>query len=285
LDKTKLREIMRQRLSMDQKAMQSQPGAVQNSAGMTSAPEAVGASSLSMSTNNLQYGGGGGGAGGSGQQSFDSKDAAAETTPQFKPRSHYAQPYYQSTGNNQQQMMGGSGGMQNPMGQSYGRNSLTPESRKPSIADHHGPSHVQQQQYGYGASNASAAGPPPPLPPSSRMSNVANDQYPGTGNQQNSVYGGGGGGPRRSFGQNGGVRQLPTRQSLVDRSPSRAANNYRDDEGAVGPPLQRDNGARYGRGHNQYDTGGVEDETDPALLRRNTKYVNRESLYSFQQVY
>lgn len=270
MEKGRLREIMKHQL--EQNAMQSQPVPTQYSAGMASAPNAVGASSLSMSTSNLQYGGGGGS--GSGQQSFDFKDAA-ETTPQFKPRSHYAQPYYQSLGNNQQQMMGGSGG------QMYGRNSLTPETRKPSIGDQYN-SHPQQQQYGFGAGNTSA-GPPPPLPPSSRMSNIANDQYPSASYQQNPMYGGGG--PRRSFGQNGSVRQQPGRQSLIDRSSSYAANNYRNDDGAGAGPQYYDNGTRFNRSHNQFDSGGAEDETDPSLLRRNTKYVNRESMYSFQQVH
>lgn len=294
-------------MSIDQKAAMLPPMmSMQQSVGSLSPPDLpADASSSSLSANNQMFTGGGG------PMPFDSKDPT-ETTPQFKPRSHYAQPYYQSTSGGQQQQQqqqsmspggGGGGNMQNAMGQSYPRNSLTPETRQNSMGDHHlhHPSHQQQQQQQMGYNQTNAAGAqPPPLPPSSRMSNnVANNnmnsnmnnnnmnnvnsndnQYPGAGNAPGPMYGGG---PRRSFGQNGiGGGPPGTRQSLIDRSST--SGYMRQDDSGAGPQPHRD--SRLYR-QNQYDGGGgsMDDEsTDPSLPRRNTKYVNRESLYSFQQV-
>lgn len=277
---------------------------MQQSVGSISPPDVpADAPSSSLSANNLLFSGGGGSGGG--PLPFDSKDST-ETTPQFKPRSHYAQPYYQSTSGGQQQqqqpsmsLSGGGGNVQNPMGQSYPRNSLTPETRQNSMGDHlHHPSH-QQQQIGYNQSNAAGAQPPPPPPPSRMSNNVANNniinsnnninindnQYPGASNMQGPMYGGGGG-PRRSFGQNGiGGGPPGARQSLIDRSSTSHAAYVRQDDSGNGPQPHRD--SRVYR-QNQYDSGGggsMDDESaDPSLPRRNTKYVNRESLYSFQQV-
>lgn len=264
-------------MSIDQKAAMLPPVTnTQHSGGPAPLPEPTDAPS--SSTANLMYN-----SGGSGQQSFDSKDVA-ETTPQFKPRSHYAQPYYQSTSNNhgpQQQQLPTTS--QNPIGQTYARNSLTPERRQSSLTDslHH------QPQHGYNQNSTVAQPPPPPC----RM-NSNSEQYPGPGNVQNAPsYGAGGN--RRSLGQNGGARH-----SLADRSgnPSHAVY-YRNDDGgagggnggtgvggaAGGGSQRRDSNGRLHRDYRQYDGTG-EDDTDPSVLRRNTKYVNRESLYSFQQV-
>lgn len=258
LEKTRLREILKQRMSIDQKNLM----AMQHSAGPALPPETGDASSLTMSMSNLMFNSGG-------QSTHDSKDAA-ETTPQFKPRSHYAQPYYQSTagGSNQQPTTSGGSG-QNSMGQatSYGRNSVTMETRQNSLVENH---------YNSGYNQNKSPTPPPLLP--NRMHNTNNDQYQGGGNSQSSMYGGGN---RRSYGLNsgggggggGGPPAVAPRQSQIDR-PSR-----RNDEGGG---LQYRDSRVYGPG--QYDGGGVDDDTESSVLRRNTKYVNKESLYSFQQV-
>lgn len=274
MEKTRLREILKQRMSIDQKAaMLPSMMNMQNSSGLVPPLEQTDASS-SLASNHLYN------SGGSGQQSFDSKDVA-ETTPQFKPRSHYAQPYYQSTGNNhnqqQQQHQQLPTTSQNSISQAYTRNNVTSERRQNSLTDnlHH------QQQHGYNQNNMSTQ----PSPPPSRM-NSNNDQYPGAGNLQNNFScGGAGSGNRRSLGQNGGARQ-----SLIDRSStaSHPVYHHNDDSGGGGRGTfgggsqRRDSNSRLQRDYRQYDGTGEED-TDSSL-RRNTKYVNRESLYSFQQV-
>jgi len=257
-----------------------------NPVGPTSPSDAADASSLSLSTNNLLYSTTGG------------QQDAAETTPQFRPRSHYAQPYYQSTGSNhlqqqQQQQSGGGVNSQSLAGQSYPRNSLTPEMRQNSSSNHH-----PQQNHGYNQNSGGSSAPPPP-PPSRANNNGIGDQYPG--NAQNSMYGAG---ARRQYGQNGsgggaaggsGGGPPTARQSVVDRAsfsqqrmsssshaPYPRANEDGNSGGGVTGSPRRDSVSRPNR-HNQYEVG-VDDDTDPSLLRRNTKYVNRESLYSFQQV-
>lgn len=251
LEKTRLREILKQRMSIDQKNLL----AMQHSAGPALPPETGDASSLTMSMSNLMVNSGG-------QPTHDSKDAP-ETTPQFKPRSHYAQPYYQSMagGSNQQPSTSGGGG-QNPMGQtSYGRNSLAMETRQNSLVENH---------YNSGYNQNKSPTPPPLLP--NRMNNVNNDQYQGSGNPQSSMYGGGN---RRSYGGAGGAPAVAPRQNQMDRQ------SRRNDEG--GGLQYREAGNRvYGPG--QYEGSGVDDDTESSVLRRNTKYVNKESLYSFQQV-
>lgn len=250
------------------------------------------------SSNNLMYnnvGAGGSGVGGSGvssgPQSFDSKDAA-ETTPQFKPRSHYAQPYYQSTsggGNHLQQQQpstsSAGGNVHNSIGQTYPRNSLTPEKRQSSLADYHPQSQHQQQPSYSGYNQNNVVSPQPPQIPSRSIPvpGTMNDQYPGAGNQQPGYSGGG---SRRSFAQSssgGGVMPMQStgRQSLIDRSYQRNDNGSGSSSGLQ----HRESMNRVNR-PSQYDSrgGSGDDETDSAVLRRNTKYVNRESLYSFQQV-
>lgn len=270
--------------------------------GLTSSPEPQPMDPSSSSSNNMMYnnvGAGGSGVGGSGvssgPQSFDSKDGA-ETTPQFKPRSHYAQPYYQSTsggGNHLQQQQpstssgGGGGNVRNSIGQTYPRNSLTPETRQNSLADYHPQSqHQQQPSYsGYNQNNVASSQPPQIPSRSIPVPAAMNDQYPGAGNQQPGYSGGG---SRRSFAQNssggggGGMpTQSPGRQSLIDRSYHRNDNG----SGSSGGLQHRESMNRANR-PGQYDGrgGSGDDDTDSAVLRRNTKYVNRESLYSFQQV-
>lgn len=225
------------------------------------------------------------GAGGGGQQSFDYKNGA-ETTPQFKPRSHYAQPYYQSTGNGnvqpQQQPSAGGGNARNSIGPGYApRNSLTPDARQNSLGDHHLQHGQQHQQFGYGQNNVQYS--PPPVPPSRTMNNAAaanDDQlYPGGAGipqQQSSGYGAGG--RRRSYGQNGPGGGMPgPRQSLVDR-------HWNDGSGGGGGLQSRDSRMVHRPGgHPQYDDGS-DFNTDSSALGRNNKYVNRESLHSFQQV-
>jgi len=262
-----------------------------NPAGPSSSSDAADASSLSLSTNNLLYSTTGG------------QQDAAETTPQFRPRSHYAQPYYQSTGSNyhnQQQQQSGGVNSQSSVGQSYPRHSLTPEMRQNSLSNHNPAYHHQQQNHGYNQSSGGSSAPQPP-PPSRANNSGHGDQYPG--NAQNSMYGTG---PRRQYGQNGssggtvggsGGGPPTARQSVVDRasfSQHRMSSSsshtpyprgYEDGSGGggggAGSP-RRDSLSRPSR-HNQYEVG-FDDDTDPSLLRRNTKYVNRESLYSFQQV-
>uniref|UniRef100_A0A2S2NZM2 Junctophilin-3 n=1 Tax=Schizaphis graminum TaxID=13262 RepID=A0A2S2NZM2_SCHGA len=284
LEKTRLREILKQRMSIDQKSILQPLISVPNAVGpSSSSPDAADAASLSLSTNNLLYTA-------TGQQD------AAETTPQFRPRSHYAQPYYQSTGGNQQQQQQQSGGFGLPqssnMGQSLARNSLTPDTRQNSS-----PNHRPQQNHGHiqnsGGSSAAPTPPPPPSRPSSSSNGIAGDQY--HGNTQNAGYGTGS--IRRPYGQNGGGGAPPTaRQSIVDRAsfsqqrmPSSSSSSHaaysranEDGMGAGAASPRHDSTSRPSR-YNQYEVG-VDDDTDPSLLRRNTKYVNRESLYSFQQV-
>jgi len=113
-----------------------------------------------------------------------------------------------------------------------------------------------------------------------------------------------GAGARRPYGQNGsgggaaggsGGGQPTARQSVIDRAsfsqqrmssssyaPYPRANEDGAGAGAGAGSPRRDSASRPNR-HSQYEVG-VDDDTDPSLLRRNTKYVNRESLYSFQQV-
>ncbi|KAL4100633.1 hypothetical protein QTP88_020669 [Uroleucon formosanum] len=292
LEKTRLREILKQRMSIDQKSILQPLIPIPNPVGPTSSSDAADASSLSLSTNNLLYSNTGG------------QQDAAETTPQFRPRSHYAQPYYQSTGSNhlqqqQQQQQQQSGGVnsQSSLGQSYPRNSLTPEMKQNSSNNHHPGHHPPQQNNGYNR-NSGGSSAQPPLVPSRPNNNGLVDQYPD--NAQNSMYGAG---ARRPYSQNGsgggavggGGGGPPTaRQSMVDRAsfsqqrmssssyaPYPRANE--DDNGGGGGAgwPRRDSVSRPSR-PNQYEVG-VDDDTDPSLLRRNTKYVNRESLYSFQQ--
>jgi len=113
-----------------------------------------------------------------------------------------------------------------------------------------------------------------------------------------------GAGARRPYGQNGsgggaaggsGGGPSMSRQSIIDRasfsqqrmpSSSHAAYPRANEDGAgvgggTGSP-RRDSASRPNR-HNQYEVG-VDDDPDGSLLRRNTKYVNKESLSSFQQV-
>lgn len=280
-------------MSIDQKSILQPLIPIPNPVGPTSSSDAADASSLSLSTNNLLYSNTGG------------QQDAAETTPQFRPRSHYAQPYYQSTGSNhlqqqQQQQQQQSGGVnsQSSLGQSYPRNSLTPEMKQNSSNNHHPGHHPPQQNNGYNR-NSGGSSAQPPLVPSRPNNNGLVDQYPD--NAQNSMYGAG---ARRPYSQNGsgggavggGGGGPPTaRQSMVDRAsfsqqrmssssyaPYPRANE--DDNGGGGGAgwPRRDSVSRPSR-PNQYEVG-VDDDTDPSLLRRNTKYVNRESLYSFQQV-
>lgn len=288
LEKTRLREILKQRMSIDQKQILQPSMPLSNPAGPSSSSDAADASSLSLSTSNLLYSPTGG------------PQDAAETTPQFRPRSHYAQPYYQSTGsnhNNQQQF--GGVNSQSYVGQSYPRNSLTPEMRQNSLSNHNPAYHHQQQNNSYNQSSSGYSAPPPP-PPSRAHNNGFGDQYPG--NAQNSMYGTG---PRRHYGQNGsgggtfggsGGGPPTARQSVVDRasfSQHRMSSSshtpyprgYDDGSGGGGGGAgssRRDSLSRPNR-HNQYEVG-FDDDTDPSLLRRNTNYVNRESLNSFRQV-
>lgn len=86
----------------------------------------------------------------------------------------------------------------------------------------------------------------------------------------------GAGGSRRSFAQNGGGASAAARQSLVDR--------HRNDGGGMGSQNRDSRTVHRPAAHGQPYDGGGDDDTDPSVLRRNTRYVNRESLYSFQQV-
>jgi len=282
-------------MSIDQKSI-LQP-LIPNPVGPTSSTDAADASSLSLSTNNLLYSNTGG------------QQDAAETTPQFRPRSHYAQPYYQSTGSNhlqqqqqpQQQQQQQSGGVnpQSSVGQSYPRNSLTPEMRQNSSNNHHPAHNHPQQNNGYNQNSGGSSAQPPPPPARPNNNGLMGDQYPG--NAQNNMYGAG---ARRPYGQNGsgggavggsGGGPPTARQSMVDRAsfsqqrmPSSSHGPYpRANEdgngGGGGTDLPRRESVSRPSRYSQYEVG-VDDDTDPSLLRRNTKYVNRESLYSFQQV-
>ena len=177
----------------------------------------------------------------------------------------------------------------------YPRNSLTPEMRQNSSNNHHPAHHHPQQNHGYNQNSGGSSAPPPP-PPSRSNNNSLGDQYPG--NAQNSMYGAG---ARRPYGQNGsgggaaggsGGGPPLARQSVVDRasfSQQRMSSSQapypraNEDGGGGGQDLPRRDSASRPNRYNQYEVG-VDDDTDPSLLRRNTKYVNRESLYSFQQV-
>jgi len=164
--------------------------------------------------------------------------------------------------------------------------------RQNSSSNHHPAHHYPQQNHGYNQNSGGSSAPPPPPPSRANNNNGLGDQYPG--NAQNNMYGAGARGP---YGQNGSGGGPPTaRQSIVERAsfsqqrmPASSSSSYapypranEDGYGGAAGPSRRDSNSRPNR-HNQYETG-VDDDTDPSVLRRNTKYVNRESLYSFQQV-
>ncbi|XP_050530487.1 junctophilin-1-like [Daktulosphaira vitifoliae] len=232
LEKTRLRELLKQRLSMDK------------SLDMSLEQEM---SIPTVEKNSVSFGGNFSSARSS---SFDStnKDimGGQPSESQFKPRSHYAQPYYQSTIN--QTGVSSSANNQTIISNSIKppplspRNSLADTSRVPnntlSVSNNINFNNNSSGPYGTGKQPA----PPPSITPLS--------QNGGESGNQNHAYGSG--------------RRQSVHQSMY----------IQNDDGNGG---YMNNGMPQDRGR-----PGLSDESDSSL-KRNKNYVNRESLYSFQQ--
>ncbi|XP_050426900.1 junctophilin-1-like isoform X2 [Adelges cooleyi] len=274
LEKTRLREILKQRMSMDP-ALSGAMGAVAPGPPVPAPPE----------KNSVTFGGDFPSARSS---SFDSasKDIASggpSAESQFKPKSHYAQPYYQSTSSNQIPASSSQSNYSNNKPAYSPRNSLADTSRvhNNSMSASNGGNY---NSYNNNNNNNSSSGyrtndyhgtgkqpaPPPPLSPFS--------QNGGGGGNQNRPYGGGGGGGSGSSRSGDGRRQSTAHQ------PSTSGYMHRDESGDG----YLNNGFGYDSSRTQYDNGGGSSRPGPSdepdsSLRRNKNYVNRESLYNFQQ--
>lgn len=254
LEKTRLREILKQRMSIDQKPLLPPLIAMPKPIPISSA-DAAEASSLSMSTGNQQQDG-------------------AETTPQFRPRSHYAQPYYQSTSNSM---------------------AAAPETMGRNPSPNHLPSQQQQQQsHGYDQSGAAGSSATPPPPPPSRATNNSGDQNAaGTGSRR--LYGMNGGlamssdspvdsypGARPSFAHRSSFSQQRMQPSSQAAYPRAGNEDGATGGGNAGPP-RRESGSRPNR-HNQYAMASANGDAELPMINSNLKLVSCDSTALMQQV-